>query len=109
MDSLVGMPLNEKCIFHKYFLNMDISRNTKDPDLNFEMCIHHICREACLRFFYLGPSFYFIESRKLSFKKSFPFSREHVSQIIECETNIKRDINVQKIKVKKTTFKLILF
>ena len=77
--------------------------------------------------FYLRPSFSFIKSRKLSLKKRPKVScfflhktrtkaqiqkMRHASlkgnlvsiclKFDERETNIKRDINVQKIKVKKT-------
>ena len=62
---LIGMPLIEKMHFQKYFLNMDISLNTKDPDLKFEMCIHQLYTQGSVsQNIYLGPSFYFIESRK---------------------------------------------
>ena len=55
---------------------MDISLNTKDTVLNFEMCIDHIYTQGSLsQNFYLGPSFYFIESRKLSLKKRPKVSR----------------------------------
>ena len=50
--------------------------NIKDPVLKFEMCMHHIYTQGRVsQNFYLGPSFYFIESRKLSFKKRPKVSR----------------------------------
>ena len=53
---------------------MDISLNTKDTDLKFVRYIHHIYTQGSVsQIFNLGPSFYFIESRKLSLKKDQKF------------------------------------
>ena len=55
---------------------MDISLSTTDPDMKFEMCIHQIYTQGSLsQIFHLGPSFYLMDSRKLSFKKRPKVSR----------------------------------
>ena len=49
---------------------MYISLNTKDSDLKFEICIHQTYTQGGVsQILYLGPSLFFIESRKLSLKK----------------------------------------
>ena len=56
--------------FSQIFLNMDISLNTEDPDMKFELCIHQIYMQGSMsQNFDLGPSFCLIKSRKLSLKK----------------------------------------
>ena len=63
-------------IIHKYFLNIDISLNSKGRHLKFEICLHDIYTQRSMsQILYLGPSFYYIESRIISLKKrrSFPF------------------------------------
>ena len=67
---------SEKSIFRKYFFNIDISLSTKEPDLKFEICIHQIYMQGSVsQIFHLGPSFFFMDSRKLNKKKIQKVSR----------------------------------
>ena len=60
----------KKLIIHKLFLNTDISLNILTKCLTFSLCIVHYHIEGTVsQIFYLGLSFCFMKSRKLSFKK----------------------------------------
>ena len=70
---------------------MDISLNTRDRDLKFEMCIHHIYTQGSVSpILFIGPSFYFIESRKLKLKKIpkvlFYIKQELRPELEKCDT-----------------------
>ena len=55
----------ENCIFSWYFFNGDISLNIVFPYMKFYILILHIVIEGTVsQIFDLGPSFYFIDSRK---------------------------------------------
>ena len=60
----------ENLKFFIYFLNKDISFNISFICLKLSMYVDkgHSEGRVSQFFFYLGPSFYFIKSRKLSFK-----------------------------------------
>ena len=53
-----------------YFLSKDISFNILFICFKFSVCIDKGHLEGFLRFVYVGLSFHFIKSRKLSFKKN---------------------------------------
>ena len=60
----------EKSFFFLYFVNKNISFNIPWRILKFEILINEGYMEGTMsQNFYLGPSFCFIKSRKLSLKK----------------------------------------
>ena len=59
----------ENLFFHQHFLNMDISLNRQQKLLKFCFCVPYYHIEGSVsQIFYLGLSFCFMKSRKLSFK-----------------------------------------
>ena len=57
-------------VFYQHFLNMDISLHTHEKVLKFAVCVLWYHTEGTMsQNFYLGFSFYFMKSRKLSLKK----------------------------------------
>ena len=58
------------CVFPCYILNMDISSNIVYPLIKFDMLLLHVIMEGTVsQILYLGPSFYFMKSTKISFMK----------------------------------------
>ena len=61
---------NENVIFLKHFFNMDISLPIPHKPFKFSAFIHEIWMQGSVsQNFDLGPSFYFMHSRKKCFKK----------------------------------------
>ena len=60
----------KKMIFDQHSLNMEISLNTQRKSLTFCMCIlHYHVKGTVSQNLYLGLTFSFMNSRKLSLKK----------------------------------------
>ena len=60
----------ENSLFSLYFFNKDISFNIPRTLLIFDLHVHEAHSEGSMsQIFYLGPSFYFMQSRKKSFIK----------------------------------------
>ena len=60
----------ENSLFSLHFLNKDISFNIPYKFLKFDIHVHKGHLEGSVsQIFDLGPSFYFMQSRKKSFKK----------------------------------------
>ena len=51
----------EKVFFSEFFLNKDISLNNECEDFKFSAFVEDVHKEGSV---YLGPSFYFMKSRK---------------------------------------------
>ena len=65
----IGCSKTKNLIFYGIFLNTDISITTQEIATKICMTILHInCEGSVSQMFYLGPSFYFMLSRKLSFE-----------------------------------------
>ena len=65
----IGCSKTKNLILYVIFLNMDISITTQDVDTKICMTFLHInCEESMSQIFNLGPSFYFMLSRKLCFE-----------------------------------------
>ena len=59
----IGREKGKILIFHVIFLNNDISITVADIILKFCMLVLHILPEGSMsQIFYLGPSFYFMQS-----------------------------------------------
>ena len=57
----------EQCNFHFYYLNLIISVRNERKIMRIAGDVDEIYLEGTMsHFFYLGPSFYFMKSRKLS-------------------------------------------
>ena len=60
----------KNCSFQYFFLIEIFRLIVEGNSSNFVgLLLKAIKRKLCLRFYYLGPSFYFMKCRKLSFKK----------------------------------------
>ena len=60
---------SKNLIFYEMFLNTDISITTQDIAMKFCMTILHTnCKGSMSQIFNLGPSLYFMLSRKICFK-----------------------------------------